>query len=408
MFEYKTKSFNSANKSFNFPKYKTSNYKPSSFSFRFPNKKSNHQKHKHPKKKSFIAYEIKNETPANENDNFKLDVSNFSFSFKESSNTSNTRKIILANTDNHKKEIIKTYKENNKIFENDIISNELVIPENDICLSFFCTPKKLEKEISTDSQSSNNKTITIKEVNSIENDFENLNNKNFNYHIIENNKPNSQNDNYFNELKEKVTDSDNKNLLNKNKRKKNTHNNNILSTSIINNQKIKLSPIYFYSYPMIQKFNSNNNANPKKNYLINNNNIFFNQNNINNDNIHFNTNYNYFPIHKTKTEKLYKKNNKYTNNLFIDEKENTCILEINFKVSEKKIYKFKLRRFDNMFKEVLNFCIINNLNQKHAYNIIYLIIKSLNSIYSIYNLQLTNDEIKDIKGMKKYYDKNFL
>ena len=378
---------------------------------------TNEQKEKYKKilKRQYqnMSYEIKNETPKNENDNFKLDESNFSLSFTENSDILNINKAQLKNNEINKNENVDNFKENIKDYENNIISNELVIPENDICLSFVCTPKKFEKEISTDSQSSNNKTVIIKEINIIDNDIVNSNdkNKNIDYQIIKNNKANNQNIiNSCNEDQDKKIGSDKKKSFNKNKRKKNFQRDKMSSTQIMNNQKLKLSPIYFYSYPMIQNYNnynSNNDSNLNQNYLINNDKIFFNQNNINNDIINYNNNYNYFNTNKTKTEKFSKKK-KLANNNFINGKENTCILEINFKVSEKKMYKFKLRRFDNMFKEVLNFCTINNLDKKHANNIIYLIIKSLNSIYSIYNLELTKDEIKEIKGMKKYYDSNFL
>ena len=96
------------------------------------------------------------------------------------------------------------------------------------------------------------------------------------------------------------------------------------------------------------------------------------------------------------------------NSLFEKDKENTDILEINVKVAPDKTLIFKIRRYDDMFKTVKIFCEINKLDIKLIRPLIIYIIKALNSIYGIYNLQLKNDEIEFLKELKNrfYQDKN--
>ena len=89
------------------------------------------------------------------------------------------------------------------------------------------------------------------------------------------------------------------------------------------------------------------------------------------------------------------------NNLFEKDKENTDILEINVKVSQSQILTFKIRRYDDMFKTVKIFCEINKLDIKLIRPFIIYIIRALNSIYGIYNLNLKNDEIEFLKDIKK-------
>ena len=85
------------------------------------------------------------------------------------------------------------------------------------------------------------------------------------------------------------------------------------------------------------------------------------------------------------------------------EKENTDILAIHVKISEKETLVFKIRRYDDMFKTVKIFCEINKLDIKLIRPLIIYIIKALNSIYGIYNLKLKSDEIEYLKEIKKAY-----
>ena len=91
------------------------------------------------------------------------------------------------------------------------------------------------------------------------------------------------------------------------------------------------------------------------------------------------------------------------NNLFEKDKENTDILEINVKISETEKLNFKIRRYDDMFKTVKIFCEINKLDIKLIRPFIIYIIRALNSIYGIYNLNLKTDEIQFLKDIKKNF-----
>ena len=85
------------------------------------------------------------------------------------------------------------------------------------------------------------------------------------------------------------------------------------------------------------------------------------------------------------------------------DKENTDILEINVKLSEKKTLVFKIRRYDDMFKTVKIFCEINKLDTKLIRPFIIYIIKALNSIYGVYNLNLKSEEIRFLKDIKENF-----
>lgn len=87
--------------------------------------------------------------------------------------------------------------------------------------------------------------------------------------------------------------------------------------------------------------------------------------------------------------------------IYDNKKENTSILEVNIKISESENLVFKLRRYDDMFQTVTIFCEINKLNPKFIASFIIYIIKAMNSIYGIYNLKLTKDEVNKLKDIKK-------
>ena len=94
------------------------------------------------------------------------------------------------------------------------------------------------------------------------------------------------------------------------------------------------------------------------------------------------------------------------NNLFEKDKENTDILEIYVKISKTETLTFKIRRYDDMFKTVKMFCEINKLDIKLIRPFIVYIIRALNSIYGIYNLNLKSDEIQFIKDIKDNFYKD--
>ena len=127
--------------------------------------------------------------------------------------------------------------------------------------------------------------------------------------------------------------------------------------------------------------------------------------NYNNNNSQHNLNKN--PFHNMMPQfelnKCILKTQISNNNLLEKDKENTDILEINVKISEKEILTFKIRRYDDMFRTVKIFCEINKLDIKLIRPFIIYIIRALNSIYGIYNLHLKEDEIKFIKDIKKNF-----
>jgi len=126
-----------------------------------------------------------------------------------------------------------------------------------------------------------------------------------------------------------------------------------------------------------------------------------NYNNNSQHNLNKNPFHNILP--KIELNKCILKTQINNNNLLEKDKENTDILEINVKTSKKEILTFKIRRYDDMFRTVKIFCEINKLDLKLIRPFIIYIIRALNSIYGIYNLNLKDEEIKFIKDIKKCF-----
>jgi len=101
-------------------------------------------------------------------------------------------------------------------------------------------------------------------------------------------------------------------------------------------------------------------------------------------------------------------NSFFDNNEILKEKENTDILSINVKVSEKESLVFKIRRYDDMFKTVKIFCEINHLDTKFIRPFILYIIKALNGIYGVYNLTLKEEEIEFLNECREEEEENNL
>ena len=199
--------------------------------------------------------------------------------------------------------------------------------------------------------------------------------------------------------------------------------NNLFSNNndIINNENININNINnignkFNEIQKVQQLNlilnNNNNINNNNNYLFYNQNININRHNSNNieqiqpfsvyDSHSSNS------LHHRNSCDSFRSSVKSGSIMDIErEKENTDILEIHVKISQKETLVFKIRRFDDMFKTVKIFCEINKLDIKLIRPLIIYIIKALNSIYGIYNLKLKNDEIQFLKEIKKefYHEK---
>jgi hypothetical protein len=196
----------------------------------------------------------------------------------------------------------------------------------------------------------------------------------------------------------------------------NSVNNNNYYLYSLNPQQINNSINNYYINNSIIIYNNlNSNSNP--NAIITRNspnnqlkNIYPNSNIINN-NINTSNIFNQYlsKNYSNLNNLLFSKNeedsnlNSKKNSINDPKKENTCILEINLKFSNNKIYNFKLNRFDDLFETVQIFCQINRLNSNLYIPIIINIMKALNSIYGIYNLKLNEKEINEIQFLKYFY-----
>ena len=172
---------------------------------------------------------------------------------------------------------------------------------------------------------------------------------------------------------------------------------------------------YYINNNIIIYNNLNSNSNP--NAIITHNssynqlkNIYPNSNIINN-NINTSNIFNQYLLknYSNLNNLLFSKNeeasnlNSQKNNTNDPKKENTCILEINLKFSNNKIHNFKLNRFDDLFETVQIFCQINRLNSNLYIPIIINIMKALNSVYGIYNLELNEKELNELQFLKYFY-----
>jgi hypothetical protein len=83
--------------------------------------------------------------------------------------------------------------------------------------------------------------------------------------------------------------------------------------------------------------------------------------------------------------------------------ENIVILAINIKISKDKTLSFELRKYDDMFLVIGNFCKENKLNENIKKFLPRTIMKALNSIYGIMNLKLTKEEIAFINELRENY-----
>ena len=76
-------------------------------------------------------------------------------------------------------------------------------------------------------------------------------------------------------------------------------------------------------------------------------------------------------------------------------------MEISVKISNDKKINFKLRKYDDMFNVIKKTCIENEISLELVYFFGYTIMKALNSIYGIYNLNLKDEEIKRLMKIKE-------
>lgn len=84
--------------------------------------------------------------------------------------------------------------------------------------------------------------------------------------------------------------------------------------------------------------------------------------------------------------------------------ENTEILKVNVKLPNNKTVIFKLRRFDDLFLTIKLFCEINSIDEKFIKPIIIKSLRTINTIYQVYNCQITQKEASLLKQIKVIND----
>ena len=328
-----------------------------------------------------IYQEKTNEKSNGKNSSFNIIEEDKSSSYEQELNSSENNTIILPNSTNHCSTNSQLYSEDKENIEPNIVNfnnGSYTDVKNENKSDEFCSknisyinltsqdfkeafyvPKRLNNLYN---MYSNNNPLNIKELQQQGNsNFQNLSSMSLGSSFNLNNLLNNSGI-----LPNKTQNLNNINLLLNNNSNNNNNNNLLFSSKNIN----------------INSSNSNDSIQPFNLYDSHNSNSLRKMNSF--DSFHSSL--------KTQLSSSYIENEK--------EKENTDILEIYVKISEKKPLLFKIRRYDDMFKTVKIFCEINKLDPKLIRPFIIYIIKALNSIYGIYNLNLKNDEIRFLKDIK--------
>jgi hypothetical protein len=82
--------------------------------------------------------------------------------------------------------------------------------------------------------------------------------------------------------------------------------------------------------------------------------------------------------------------------------ENTEVLKVNVKISKDKTVIFKIRRYDDLFFTVKLFCEINSIDEKFLKPLIIKSLSTLNTIYQIFNNEISSEEISLLKNISQY------
>ena len=80
--------------------------------------------------------------------------------------------------------------------------------------------------------------------------------------------------------------------------------------------------------------------------------------------------------------------------------ENTEVLKVNIKISENKIVTFKIKRYDDLFYTISLFCEIYSIDEKLMKPLIIKTLCTLNTIYQIYNSDVSKENIEILKNVK--------
>ena len=84
---------------------------------------------------------------------------------------------------------------------------------------------------------------------------------------------------------------------------------------------------------------------------------------------------------------------------------NTVILQVSVKLPNNQTVMFKLKRFDDLFLTIKLFCEINSIEEKLIKPIIIKSLCAINTIYQIYNCEISSENIEVLKNVKKNIDK---
>ena len=86
--------------------------------------------------------------------------------------------------------------------------------------------------------------------------------------------------------------------------------------------------------------------------------------------------------------------------------ENTEVLKVNVKISKNKIATFKVKRYDDLFYTINLFCEIYSIDEKLMKPLIIKTLCTLNTIYQIYNSDMSKENIEILKNVKLLNDRD--
>ena len=84
--------------------------------------------------------------------------------------------------------------------------------------------------------------------------------------------------------------------------------------------------------------------------------------------------------------------------------ENTEVLQVKVKISENETATFKIKRYDDLFLTISVFCEIYSIDERLMKPLILKTLSALNTIYQVYNSNVSKDNITTLKNAKEYYD----
>ena len=80
------------------------------------------------------------------------------------------------------------------------------------------------------------------------------------------------------------------------------------------------------------------------------------------------------------------------------------MLKVNIKISKNETATFRIKRYDDLFFTINLFCEIYSIDEKLMKPIIIKTLCTLNTIYQIYNSELSKENIEVLKNVKLMND----